>query len=148
MGPPFTNLFASCCTSPNFVFGARFATPHMALGPMCHLICWLLSCGVCYFAVLADRWQVILGEFPGSCTQCNNLALCPIACVYGGGTVPWEVGGGSPGNRPLGGGGGDCLPWRGGGGGRALLHFGKGGGLPCKPLPPSPRPPPPLPHPL
>ena len=35
MGPPFTNLFASCCTSPSFVFGARFATPRMALGPIC-----------------------------------------------------------------------------------------------------------------
>ena len=77
MGPPFTNLFASCCTSPSFVFGTRFATPRMALGPMCHLMCWLLSCGLCCFAVLADRWQVILGEFPGRCTQCNNLALAP-----------------------------------------------------------------------
>ena len=74
MGPPFTNLFASCCTSPSFVFGARFATPCMALGPMCHLMCWLFSCGLCCFAVLADRWQVILGEFPSRCTQCNNLA--------------------------------------------------------------------------
>ena len=27
MGLPFTNLFASCCTSPSFVFGTRFATP-------------------------------------------------------------------------------------------------------------------------
>ena len=89
MGLPFTNLFASCCTSPSFVFGARFATPHMALGPMCPLMCWLLSYGLCCFAVLADRWQVILGEFPGRCTQCarsahavrtqcNNLA---ISCV-------------------------------------------------------------------
>ena len=85
MGLPFTNLFASCCTSPSFVFGARFATPHMALGPMCPLMCWMLSCWLCCFAVLADRWQVILGEFPGRCThcacsahavptQCNNLA--------------------------------------------------------------------------
>ena len=74
MGPPFTNLFASCCTSPSFVFGARFATPHMALGPMCHLMCWLLSCGLCCFAVLADRWQVILGEFPGRCTHCPRSA--------------------------------------------------------------------------
>ena len=56
MGPPFTNLFASCCTSPSFVFGARFAAPHMALGPMCHLMCRLLSCGLCYFVVLADKW--------------------------------------------------------------------------------------------
>ena len=64
MGLPFTNLFASCCTSPSFVFGARF------LGPMCPLMCWLLSCGLCCFAVLADRWQVILGEFPSRCTQC------------------------------------------------------------------------------
>ena len=45
MGPPFTNLFASCCTSPSFVFGARFATPRMALGPMCHVMCWLLFVG-------------------------------------------------------------------------------------------------------
>ena len=75
MGPPFTNLFASCCTSPSFVFSARFATHRIALGPMCHLMCWLLSCGLCCFAVLADRWHVILGEFPGRCTQCNNLAF-------------------------------------------------------------------------
>ena len=74
MGPPFTNLFASCCTSPSFVFGARFATPYMALGPMCHLMCWLLSCGLCCFAVLADRWEVILGEFPSRCTQCTHSA--------------------------------------------------------------------------
>ena len=39
MGLPFTNLFASCCTSPSFVFGARFTTPRMALGPMCPLMC-------------------------------------------------------------------------------------------------------------
>ena len=38
--------------------------------PMCPLMCWLLSCGLCGFAVLADRWQAILGEFPGKCTQC------------------------------------------------------------------------------
>ena len=56
MGLPFTNLFASCCTSPSFVFGARFATPRMALGPKCPLMCWLLSCGLCCFAVQADRW--------------------------------------------------------------------------------------------
>ena len=74
MGPPFTNLFASCCTGLSFVFGARFATPRMALGPMCHLMCWLLSCGLCCFAVLADRWQVILGECPGRCTQCARSA--------------------------------------------------------------------------
>ena len=54
MGLPFTNLFASCCTSLSFVFGARFATPRMALGPMCPLMCWLLSCGLCCVAVLAD----------------------------------------------------------------------------------------------
>ena len=92
MGLPFTNLVASCCTSPSFVFGARFATPCMALGPMCHLMCWLLSCGLRCFAVLADRWQVILGEFPGRCTQCprsaqvvrmqyNNLALIHLSAV-------------------------------------------------------------------
>ena len=69
MGLPFTNLFASCCTSPSFVFGARFATPRMALGPMCPLMCWLLSCGLRCLAVQADRWQVILGEFPGRRTQ-------------------------------------------------------------------------------
>ena len=74
MGPPFTNLFASCCTSLSFVFGAGFATPRMALGPMCHLKGWLLSCGLCCFAVLADRWQVILGEFLGRCTQCAHSA--------------------------------------------------------------------------
>ena len=55
MGLPFTNLFASCCTPPSFVFGAKFATPRMALGPMCPLMCWLLSCGLCCFAMLADR---------------------------------------------------------------------------------------------
>ena len=71
MGPPFTNLFASCYASPSF---ARFATPPMACGPMCHLMCWLLSCGLCCFAVLAESRQVILGGFPGRCTQCNNLA--------------------------------------------------------------------------
>ena len=38
------------------------------------LTCWLLSCGLCCFAVLADRWQVILGEFPGRCTQCAHNA--------------------------------------------------------------------------
>ena len=70
MGLPFTNLFASCSTSPSFVFGARFTTPCLALGPMCPLMCWLLSCGLCCFAVLADRWQVILGEFPCRRTQC------------------------------------------------------------------------------
>ena len=74
MGPPFINLFASYCTSPSFVFAARFATPRMAFGPMCHLMCWLLSCGLCCFAMLADRWQVILGEFPGRCTQCPRNA--------------------------------------------------------------------------
>ena len=74
MGPTFTNLFAYCCTSSSFVFGAKFATPRVALGPMCHLMCWLLSCGLWCFAVLADRWQVILGEFPGSCTQCPRRA--------------------------------------------------------------------------
>ena len=31
MGLPFTNSHA-CCTSPSFVFGARFATPLMPLG--------------------------------------------------------------------------------------------------------------------
>ena len=35
MGLPFTNLLASCCTSPSFVFSARLATPRMALGE-CH----------------------------------------------------------------------------------------------------------------
>ena len=70
MGLPFTNLFASCCTSPGFVFGARFTTPCMALGHMCPLMCWLLSCWLCCFAVLADRLQVILGDFPGRCTRC------------------------------------------------------------------------------
>ena len=74
MGLPFTNLFASCCTSPNFVFGAGFATPHMALDPMCPLMCWLSSCGLCCIAVLVDMWQVILGEFPGRCTQCAHSA--------------------------------------------------------------------------
>ena len=65
----------------------------MALGPMCHLMCWLLSCGLCYFAMLADRWQVILGEFPGRCTQCahsahavptqcNNLAIMWIILMF------------------------------------------------------------------
>ena len=34
----------------------------------------LLSCGLGCFAVLSDRWQVILGESPGRCTQCNSLA--------------------------------------------------------------------------
>ena len=34
----------------------------------------LLSCALCSFAVLADRWQVILGEFPGRCTQCARSA--------------------------------------------------------------------------
>ena len=75
MGPLFTNLFAPCCTSPSFVFGAMFATLRMAFGPTCHLMCWLLSCGLCYSAVLSDGWRVILGEFSGRCTQCNNLAL-------------------------------------------------------------------------
>ena len=74
MGLPFTNLFASCCTSPSFIFGARFATPRMALCPMCPLMCWLLSCGLCCCAALAFRWQVILGEFPGRCTQCPRSA--------------------------------------------------------------------------
>ena len=74
MGLPFTNLYASCCTSPSFVFGARFVTPRMALGPMCPLMCWLLSFGLCCFAVLADRWQVILGAFPGRCTRCARTA--------------------------------------------------------------------------
>ena len=74
MGPPFTNGFALYCTSPSFLFGARFATPRMALGPMCHLTCWFLSCGLCCFAVLADGWQVIFGEFPGRCTQCTRGA--------------------------------------------------------------------------
>ena len=74
MGLPCTNLFASCCTSPSFVFGARFATPRMVLGPMCPLMCWLLSCGLCCFAVLTDTLQVILGEFPGRCTQCPHSA--------------------------------------------------------------------------
>ena len=44
------------------------------LHPMCPLMCWLLSCGLCGFAVLADRWQAILGEFPGTCTQCPRSA--------------------------------------------------------------------------
>ena len=35
MGPAFTNPSACCCTSPNFVFGAKFTTPLMALGLMC-----------------------------------------------------------------------------------------------------------------
>ena len=73
MGLPFTNLFASCCTSPSFVFGSRFATPP-PYGPMSPLMCWLLSCGLYCFAVLADRWQVILGEFPSRCTQCARSA--------------------------------------------------------------------------
>ena len=33
---------------------------------------WLLSCGLCCFAVLADIWQVVLGEFPDRCTQCTH----------------------------------------------------------------------------
>ena len=37
------------------IFGARFATPRMALGPMCPLSSWLLSCGLC----CASRWQVV-----------------------------------------------------------------------------------------
>ena len=74
MGPPFTNIFASCCTSRSFVFGAKFTILGMALGPMCHLMCWLLSCGLCCFAVLADRLQVILGEFPGRCMRCAHSA--------------------------------------------------------------------------
>ena len=74
MGLFFTNLFAFCCTSPSFVCGATFATLRMALGPMCPLMCWLLSCGLGYFAVLADRWQVILGESPGRYTQCPRSA--------------------------------------------------------------------------
>ena len=32
------------------------------------------SAGLRCFAVLADRWQVILGEFPGRCTQCAHSA--------------------------------------------------------------------------
>ena len=35
----------------------------------------MLSCGLCGSALLADRWQAILGEFPGRCTQCNNMAM-------------------------------------------------------------------------
>ena len=82
MGPPFTNVFASCCTSPKFVFGTTFATLRMALGPICHLML-VVICRLCCFIVLANRWQVILGEFPGTqcpCSahtvrpQCNNLA--------------------------------------------------------------------------
>ena len=46
----------------------------MAIGPMCPLMCWLLSCVLCCFAVLADGWQVILGEFPSTCTQCPRSA--------------------------------------------------------------------------
>ena len=87
MGLPFTNLLASCCTSPSFVFGARFATPRMALGPMCPLMCWLLSSGLCCFAVLADRWQVILGEFPGRCTQCARSATTWPVCLVGAGST-------------------------------------------------------------
>ena len=52
----FTNLFASCRTSPTFVFGASFATPFMALGVMCPVVCWLLSHGLCCFAVLEHKW--------------------------------------------------------------------------------------------
>ena len=74
MGVPFTNLLASCCTSPSFEFGAKFATPCMALGPMCHPMCWLLSCRLRCFSVPADRWQVILGEFPGRCMRCAHSA--------------------------------------------------------------------------
>ena len=41
----------------------------------------LFSCGLCCFAVLLDRWQVLLGEYPSLCvrsmhavrTQCKNL---------------------------------------------------------------------------
>ena len=67
---PSTNLLASFSTSGIFVSGARFATPHMALGPMCPLMCWLLSCWLCCFAVLAYMWQVILGEIPSVRSQC------------------------------------------------------------------------------
>ena len=46
----------------------------VALHLMCPLMCWLLSCGLCGFAVLLDRWQAILGEFLGRCTQCPRSA--------------------------------------------------------------------------
>ena len=63
------------------------------LRPMCPLMCWLLSSGLCGFAVLVDRWQVILDEFPGRCTQCARSAHT----VQQLGPCRWVVFRGAPG---------------------------------------------------
>ena len=61
------------------------------LRPMCPLMCWLLSCGLCGFAVLADRWQAILGEFPGRCTQCVRSATTWPQSQFENGGHLWGV---------------------------------------------------------
>ena len=50
---------------------AQFPLPH---GPPAEQFSSRLGCYLVGFAVLADRWQVILGEFPGRCTQCPRSA--------------------------------------------------------------------------
>ena len=81
MGPLFTNLFASCCTSPSFIFGGRFATLCMAIHPMCtsrvtHVLVvmlWaLLLC--CASKDVAGHLGYVSRHVHATLTNCNNLA--------------------------------------------------------------------------